>query len=55
MLVRDAEEFEIDDIVSHLTQYINRKKLNPGNIKVSKSNIVINDQSIPDKQELINF
>jgi hypothetical protein len=55
MLVRDAEEFEIDDIVSHLTQYINRKKLNPGNIKVSKSNIVINDQSIPNKQELINF
>ena len=55
MLVRDAEEFEIDDIVSHLTQYINRKKLNPGNIKVSKSNIVINDQSIPNKTELINF
>ncbi len=41
MLVRDAEEFEIDDIVSHLTQYINRKKLNPGNIKVSKSFVVI--------------
>jgi len=55
MLVRDAEEFEIDDIVGHLAQYINRKKLNPGNIKVSKSNIVINDQSIPNKTELINF
>ena len=29
MLARDSDEFAINDIVSHLTEYINRKKINP--------------------------
>ena len=48
MLARDSNEFAINDIVSHLTEYINRKKLNSANIKVSIANITINDKSIPD-------
>jgi len=55
MLARDSNEFAINDIVSHLTEYINRKKLNPANIKVSIANITINDKSIPDLEELFNY
>jgi hypothetical protein len=55
MLARDSDEFAINDIVSHLTEYINRKKLNPANIKVSKSVVVINDNSFSDLNEFINF
>jgi hypothetical protein len=55
MLARDSDENAINDIVSHLTQYINRKKLNPGNIKVSKSFVVINDQQFDDLMALIDF
>lgn len=55
MLSRDSDENAINDIVNHLTQYINRKKLNPGNIKVSKSFVVINDQQFNDLMALIDF
>lgn len=55
MLARDSDENAINDIVSHLTQYINRKKLNPGNIKVSKSFVVINDNQFDDLMALIDF
>ncbi len=55
MLARDSDEFAINDIVSHLTEYINRKKLNPANIKVSKNFVVINDTSFSDLTEFINF
>lgn len=55
MLARDSDENAINDIVSHLTQYINRKKLNPANIKVSKSFVVINDQQFDDLMALIDF
>lgn len=55
MLARDSNEFAINDIVSHLAEYINRKKLNPANIKVSIANIVINDKSIPNLEELFNY
>jgi hypothetical protein len=55
MLARDSDEFAINDIVSHLTEYINIKKLNPANIKVSKSFVVINEQSNSELEELINF
>lgn len=55
MLARDSDEFAINDIVSHLTEYINRKKLNPANIKVSKNFVVINDNSFSDLTEFINF
>jgi hypothetical protein len=55
MLARDSDENAINDIVSHLTQYINRKKLNPSNIKVSKSFVVINDQQFDDLMALIDF
>ena len=55
MLARDSDEFAINDIVSHLTEYINRKKLNPANIKVSKNFVVINDNSFSDLNEFINF
>jgi hypothetical protein len=55
MLARDSDENAINDIVSHLTQYINRKKLNPANIKVSKSFVVINDEQFDDLMALIDF
>ena len=55
MLARDSDENAINDIVSHLTQYVNRKKLNPSNIKVSKSFVVINDQQFDDLIALIDF
>ena len=55
MLARDSDEFAINDIVSHLTEYINIRKLNPANIKVSKSFVVINEQSNSELEELINF
>jgi hypothetical protein len=55
MLARDSDEFAINDIVSHLTEYINRKKLNPGNIKISKSFVVINDQQFDGLMALIDF
>jgi hypothetical protein len=55
MLARDSDEFAINDIVSHLTEYINIKKLNPANIKVNKSVVVINDNSFDDLTEFINF
>ena len=55
MLARDSDENAINDIVSHLTQYINRKKLNPANIKVSKSFVVINDNQFDDLMTLIDF
>jgi len=55
MLARDSDEFAINDIVSHLTEYINIKKLNPANIKVSKSFVVINDNQLNDLEELIDF
>ena len=55
MLARDSDEFAINDIVNHLTEYINIKKLNPANIKVSKSFVVINEQSNSELEELINF
>ena len=55
MLARDSDEFAINDIVSHLTEYINRKKLNPANIKVSKNFVVINDNSFSDLIEFIDF
>jgi len=55
MLARDSNEFAINDIVSHLTEYINIKKLNPANIKVSKSFVVINEKSNSDLEEFINF
>jgi len=55
MLARDSDENAINDIVSHLTQYINRKKLNPANIKVSKTFVVINDQQFDDLMALIDF
>ena len=48
MLARGSDEFAINDIVSHLTEYINRKKLNPANIKVSKNFVVINDNPFSD-------
>ena len=37
MLARDSDEFAINDVVNHLSEYIKRKKLSPENIKVSKS------------------
>jgi len=55
MLSRDADEFAINDIVSHLTEYINRKKLNPANIKVSKNSVFINDEQFDDLMILIDF
>ena len=55
MLARDSDEFAINDIVSHLTEYINIKKLNPANIKVNKIAVVINDNSFSDLNEFINF
>jgi hypothetical protein len=55
MLSRDADEFAINDIVSHLTEYINRKKLNPANIKVSKNSVLINDEQFDDLMILIDF
>jgi len=55
MLARDSDEFAINDIVSHLTEYINRKRLNPANIKVFKSVVVINDNSFSDLNEFIDF
>jgi hypothetical protein len=55
MLARDSDENAINDIVSHLTQYINRKKLNSGNIKVSKSFVVINGDQFDDLMALIDF
>lgn len=55
MLSRDADEFAINDIVSHLTEYINRKKLNPANIKVSKNFVFINDEQFDDLMILIDF
>jgi hypothetical protein len=55
MLARDSDEFAINDIVSHLTEYINIKKLNPANIKVNKIAVVINDNSFDDLTEFINF
>jgi hypothetical protein len=48
MLARHSDEFAINDIVSHLTEYINIRKLNPANIKVSKSFVVINDNQLND-------
>jgi hypothetical protein len=55
MLARDSDEFAINDIVSHLTEYINRKKINPANIKVTRNDIVINGKSSPNLEEFINF
>ena len=55
MLAKGSDEFAVNDIVSHLNQYINRKKLNPANIKVSKSFVVINDQQFDDLIALIDF
>ena len=55
MLARDSDEFAINDIVSHLTEYINIKKLNPTNIKVTRNDIVINGESSPNLEEFINF
>jgi hypothetical protein len=55
MLARDSDEFAINDIVSHLTEYINIKKLNPANIKVSKSFVAINDAQFNDLMKFINF
>ena len=55
MLARDSDEFAINDIVSHLTEYINRKKLNPANIKVTKNDVFINGESSPNLEEFINF
>lgn len=55
MLARDSDEFAINDIVSHLTEYINIKKLNPANIKVTRNDIVINGESSPNLEEFINF
>ena len=55
MLARDSDEFAINDIVSHLTEYINIKKLNPANIKVTKNDVVINGESSPNLEEFINF
>jgi len=55
MLARDSDEFAINDIVSHLTEYINIKKLNPANIKVTRNDVVINGESSPNLEEFINF
>ena len=55
MLARDSDEFAINDIVSHLTEYINIKKLNPANIKVTRNDVVINGESSPSLEEFINF
>jgi hypothetical protein len=55
MLARDSDEFAINDIVSHLTEYINIKKLNPANIKVNKIAVVINDNSFDDLNDFTNF
>jgi hypothetical protein len=55
MLARDSDEFAINDIVSHITEYINIKKLNPANIKVNKIAVVINDNSFSDITEFIDF
>ena len=55
MLARDSDEFAINDIVSHLTEYINIKKLNPANIKVTRNDVVINGESSSNLEEFINF
>jgi hypothetical protein len=55
MLARDSDEFAINDIVSHITEYINIKKLNPANIKVTRNDVVINGESSPNLEEFINF
>ena len=55
MLARDSDEFAINDIVSHLSEYINIKKLNPANIKVTRNDVVINGESSPNLEEFINF
>lgn len=55
MLARDYDEITINDIVEHLTEYINSKKLNPGYIKVNIKSIQINDYSFEDAEEFINY
>lgn len=55
MLARDSNEIAINDIVEHLTEYINRKKLNPENIKVNSKSIQINDYSSEEAEEFINY
>ena len=62
MLARDSDEFAINDVVNHLSEYIKRKKLSPENIKVSKSKddksiyeVTINENSYDDLMKFIEF
>lgn len=54
MLARDSNENAINDIVSHLDEYVRRKKLDPGKISVSLNSITINDDSSNDLESFIN-
>ena len=37
MLSKGSDEFAVNDIVEHITEYINRKKISPKDINITKN------------------